>query len=242
MNSKTKSKAQPRGRILPSEARLLAIRPALLADFGLTAEAGVMAKAIEELRTATRLAQELQPSASRDELKVNITLAHLTNAAILAVGTLESRIWLEKICAQRGQTRRARTSLLLLTFKTFGPYDRSEARRRQSDKCASDDARGMLNALALEKRLPLELATKVFAVPGKGRSSFYRRKGMSNSIRNFPLVEVSSKHRDRISKWPVGAQGLGLFIRTERGAKMSAFTVDPRKIAAIVAYAKRLNV
>lgn len=239
MNSKIKGKVQPQGKILPGDAPLLAIRPALLADFGLTAESGVKAKASDELRTAIRLAQDLQPPASRDELKVNTTLAHLTNATILAVGTLKGRIWLENVCAQRGQTRKARTPLLLLMFKTFGPYDRSEKRRRQSGKCASDDARGMLHAMALEKKLPLELATNVFTVPGKSRSRFYRPKGGPNSY--FPL-EVSPTHRDRLSKPPVGTQGVGLFITTERGAKLSGLILDSKKVAAIVAVAKKLNV
>lgn len=239
MNGKIKGKVQPRGKMLPGDTPLLTIRPMLLANFGLTAERGVKAKAIDELRTAIRLAQDLQPPASRDELKVNKSLAHITNAAILSVGSLEGRIWLEKICAQRGQTRKTRTSLLLLMFKAFGSYDRSEERRRQSDKCASDDARGMLHAMALEKKLPLELATNVFTVPGKGRSSFYRPKGGPNP--NFPL-EVSPTHRDRLSKRPAGTQGLGLFITTERGAKLSGLILDSKKVAAIVAYANKLNV
>jgi hypothetical protein len=239
MTSKTKAKAQPRGKILPSEAPLLAIRHALLADFRLVSGVGIRAKAVEELRTAMRLTKDLQPSPSRDEIKMNTALAHVTNAVILAIGSPEGRIWLEQICCRRGLARRTGSSLLLLAFKAFGPYDRSLQKRRQSDKYASDDARGMLNALAVEKKLPLQLATEVFTIPGKGRSSFYRPKGASNSIRKF--IDVSPTHRDRISKRPAGAKGLGLLIRTKQGARLSGVILDPKKIAAILAYAKTLN-
>ncbi len=117
MNRKTKGKAQPKGKMLPTDAPLVATRPALLADFELVDGSGIQAKAIVELRTAMGLAQDLQSSASRDELKINTILAHLTNTAILAAGTPKGRIWLENICARRGQSRRADTSLLLLKSK-----------------------------------------------------------------------------------------------------------------------------
>ena len=239
MNSKTKGKARPQGKMPPSDAPLATMRPALLAELGLEDGIGIKAKAIDELRTATKLVQDPQSSANGDELKINTILAHITNAVILAGGTSKGRIWLEEICGKRGQSRRTHTSILLLTFKAFGPYDRSEQKRRQSDKRASDDARGMLNALALEKKLPLELASKVFTVPGKGRSSFYRPKGTSNPTPNFP-IEVSATHRDRIHSRPTGAKGLGLFVRTERGAKLAELILNPQKIEAIVAYAKKL--
>lgn len=240
MKSKIKRKVQP-STMLPSDTQLLASRPALLDNFGLTAERGVKAKAIDEFRTATQLDQDIQSSPGRDELKVNMALAHITNAVILAVGTLEGRMWLETICAQRGQSRKARTPLLLHAFKRFGPYDRSEEKRRQSSKYASDDARAMLNALALEKKLPMELATKVFTTPGKGRSSFYRAKGESNSRRNCSIIKASPIHDNRIRNRPIGAKALTLSIRTEDGAEPIGLILDPRKIAAIVAYAKKLN-
>jgi hypothetical protein len=240
MKGKAKGKAQPGGKILPSEAPLLAIRPALLAHFGLVSGPGIRAKAIEELQTAMQLSKELQPLPGRDEMKVNTILAHITNAVILAIATPKGRIWLEQNCAHRGQDRRADTPLLLLAFKAYGPYDGSAEKRRQRGKYASDDARGILNAIALEKKLPLELATNVFTTPGKGRSSFYRPKDASNSIRDFP-IEVNPTHRDRIRRRPTGAKGLGLLIRTKQGAKLSDLILDPKKIAAIVAYARKLN-
>ena len=194
-----KRKIKRKGTVLPGEVPLLTIRHRLLAHFGLVAGRGIQAKAVEELQTAMRLRKELQPFPSRDHLKVNTALAHITNAVILAIGSPKGRIWLEQICADRGEDKRSSTSYLLLGFKAFGPYDRSLERRRQSDKCASDDARAMLNALALEQKLPLEIAREVFSIPGKSRSSFYRPdKGTSN----FGCIEVGPAHRDRISRRP----------------------------------------
>lgn len=172
----TRGKAQPGRKILPSEVPLLKIRPALLDDFGLKAGSGIHAKAVEESKAAMRLKRDLHPFPSHDHLKVNTALAHITNAVVLAIGSPNGRIWLERNCACRGEDKRTSTSFLLLAFKAYGPYDRSINKRRQSDKTASDDARAMLNALALERKLPLQIAKGVFSIPGKSRSSFYRTK------------------------------------------------------------------
>lgn len=230
-------KIMAKGVVLPSEIPLLTFRPRLIAHFGLASEQEIKAKAIEELQTAMRLKKELQPFPSRDQLKVNTALAHITNAVILAIGVPKGRIWLEKICAQRGEHKVNSTPLLLLAFKAFGAYDRSAKKRRQSDKSASDDARAVLNALVLEQKLPMQLATEVFTTPRKRRSSFYRpNKGVSS----LSCIKVGPGHRDRIRSRPTGAKGLGLFIRTQHGAELSGVILDPKKIAAILDYAKTL--
>ena len=230
-------KIMAKGVVLPSEIPLLTFRPRLIAHFGLASEQEIKAKAIEELQTAMRLKKELQPFPSRDQLKVNTALAHITNAVILAIGVPKGRIWLEKICAQRGEHKVNSTPLLLLAFKTFGPYDRSGKKRRQSDKSASDDARAVLNALVLEQKLPMQLATEVFTTPRRSRS-FYRPNKSASSL---SCIEVGPAHRARIRSRPTGAKGLGLFTRTQHGAELSAVILDPKKIAAILDYAKTLT-
>jgi hypothetical protein len=100
----------------------------------------------------------------------------------------------------------------------------------------------MLNALALEKKLPLQLATEVFTRPGKSRSSFYHfgKDSSGNPVRQLH-IDVSPTHRDRICRHPIDAKGLGLLIRTKQGATLSGLVLDPKKIAAIIAYAKKLD-